>query len=126
MRLSRRMYLIHGTNDPASIGTQASSGCIRLFAENIDQLFHAVPKGTQVTIVNEPFLLGWSNNQLYLAVYPGLEHQKPFSLSKIQHAILKKVRGKKAYINWRTVAYTALNKSGIPTKVATTAIAASV
>lgn len=121
MRLSRPMYLIHGTDDPASIGTQASSGCIRLFAENIDQLFHSVPKGTRVRIVDEPYLLGWNNKQLYLVVYPGLEHQKPVELSNIQQAILKKTHDENANINWRTVAYAVLNKSGIPTEIATVA-----
>lgn len=118
MRLSRRMYLIHGTNDPNSIGTQASSGCIRLFAEDIDELFHSVPKDTQVTIVDDPYLLGWRQQKLFLAVYPALKNQTlPAALSKVQKSILKEIKGEPVIINWRTVAYTVLNKTGIPAQI---------
>ncbi len=43
---------IHGTNDPASIGTAASLGCIRLANENVEELFDLVPAGTKVTITD--------------------------------------------------------------------------
>jgi L,D-transpeptidase ErfK/SrfK len=33
--LSKSGYLIHGTNKPASIGLEASNGCIRLYPENV-------------------------------------------------------------------------------------------
>lgn len=41
---------IHGTNDPASLGTDSSSGCIRLANPAIEQLARTVPLGTPVTI----------------------------------------------------------------------------
>jgi len=41
-------YLIHGTNNPASIGTRASAGCIRNYNANILELFPQVPLGTMV------------------------------------------------------------------------------
>ncbi len=41
---------IHGTHDPASIGTRASEGCIRLLNENIDSLARMVSVGTPVII----------------------------------------------------------------------------
>lgn len=45
------IYGIHGTNKPWSIGTRASSGCIRMFNENVEQLWDLVPEGTPVTII---------------------------------------------------------------------------
>ncbi|WP_018086114.1 L,D-transpeptidase family protein [Desulfurispora thermophila] len=44
-------YGIHGTNNPASIGTMASKGCIRMHNRDIESLFPQVPVGTPVIIV---------------------------------------------------------------------------
>ena len=41
-------YNIHGTNQPSSIGTKASAGCIRLYNADILDLFPRVPLGTIV------------------------------------------------------------------------------
>lgn len=41
---------IHGTHDPASIGTRASEGCIRLLNENVDSLARMVSPGIAVII----------------------------------------------------------------------------
>jgi len=43
-------FRVHGTNEPASIGTAASSGCIRLFNQDIIDLYNRVPVGTSVTV----------------------------------------------------------------------------
>ncbi len=43
-------YGIHGTNDPSSIGTECSNGCIRMRNDDVRELFSFVTKGTRVTI----------------------------------------------------------------------------
>lgn len=43
-------YGIHGTNKPASIGTSASHGCIRMRVEDAEALYALVPDWTQVVI----------------------------------------------------------------------------
>jgi len=43
-------YGIHGTNRPWSIGTYASLGCVRMFNEDIEELYELVPIGTRVII----------------------------------------------------------------------------
>lgn len=50
MGLSIKGYGIHGTNNPASIGTKASNGCIRMFNQDVNELFKQVPLGTTVKI----------------------------------------------------------------------------
>jgi len=50
MGLSQPHYGIHGTNNPASIGTAASNGCIRMYNEDVNELFNLVSVGTPVTI----------------------------------------------------------------------------
>ena len=43
-------YGIHGTNNPNSIGKAVSHGCIRLYNEDVTQLYDLVPIGTPVSI----------------------------------------------------------------------------
>jgi lipoprotein-anchoring transpeptidase ErfK/SrfK len=53
---SRAIYLgegylrIHGTNTPSSIGKDASSGCFRLYKEDIEELFSMVKVGSKVIV----------------------------------------------------------------------------
>lgn len=39
-------FAIHGTDDPASISTSSTSGCLRLHNSDINELYPFVPKGT--------------------------------------------------------------------------------
>lgn len=66
-------YLIHGTNQPYGVGLRASHGCIRLYPEDIAQLFDKIPVGTKVTVVNQPVVSGYRNDVLYVQSYPALE-----------------------------------------------------
>lgn len=43
-------YAVHGTNNPDSVGTAASSGCFRLAAEDIEFLYYTVQVGTPVVV----------------------------------------------------------------------------
>jgi lipoprotein-anchoring transpeptidase ErfK/SrfK len=45
------LYRIHGTNDPSSIGTAVSSGCIRMIDQDVIDLFGRVPVGTPVHVI---------------------------------------------------------------------------
>ncbi|RDJ07857.1 L,D-transpeptidase [Rhizobium grahamii] len=53
---TRAIYLadgllrIHGTNDPRSIGTNASSGCFRMYREDVEELYELVQPGTRVIV----------------------------------------------------------------------------
>lgn len=49
--LSAKGYGIHGTNNPSSIGTAASNGCIRMYNEDIESLFDITVVGTTVRIL---------------------------------------------------------------------------
>lgn len=46
-------YRIHGTTEPASIGKAASSGCIRMFNEDIIELYRRTPVGSRVLVYSE-------------------------------------------------------------------------
>lgn len=47
------LYRIHGTTDPMSIGKNASSGCIRMVNQDVEELYRRVPIGTRVVVLAE-------------------------------------------------------------------------
>lgn len=51
MTLSGGEYAIHGTNQPSSVGGFVSFGCIRMFNEDIMDLYERVEIGTPVIVV---------------------------------------------------------------------------
>ena len=70
MTLGWPSYLIHGTNQPYGVGIRASHGCIRMYPEDIAALYHDIPVGTKVTVVNQPMLYGRRDGQVYLQSFP--------------------------------------------------------
>ena len=51
MYLGSTLYRIHGSNEPWTIGTQVSSGCIRMRNEDVVDLYTRVKVGTKVTVI---------------------------------------------------------------------------
>jgi hypothetical protein len=49
--LGQTAYRIHGTNQPSTIGTFVSSGCIRLTNEDVMDLYRRVRVGTRVVVL---------------------------------------------------------------------------
>jgi lipoprotein-anchoring transpeptidase ErfK/SrfK len=51
MYLGSTLYRIHGSNEPWTIGTQVSSGCIRMRNEDVIDLYGRVKVGTKVVVM---------------------------------------------------------------------------
>jgi lipoprotein-anchoring transpeptidase ErfK/SrfK len=51
MYLGSTLYRIHGTNQPSTIGTFVSSGCIRLTNDDVSDLYSRVSVGTRVVVL---------------------------------------------------------------------------
>ena len=51
MYLGSTLYRIHGSNEPWTIGTQVSSGCIRMRNEDVVDLYGRVRVGTRVVVI---------------------------------------------------------------------------
>jgi len=49
--LGKSVYRIHGTNQPSTIGTFVSSGCIRLTNADVEDLYRRVTVGTRVVVL---------------------------------------------------------------------------
>jgi lipoprotein-anchoring transpeptidase ErfK/SrfK len=51
MYLGSTLYRIHGTNQPWTIGSNNSSGCIRMRNEDVTDLYERVKVGTRVIVI---------------------------------------------------------------------------
>src|SRR5215469_16093041 len=118
-------YLIHGTNKPAGVGLRSSHGCIRLYPEDIEQFFNMVPIGTQVRVVNQPFLFGWSDGQLYLQPYDVLEDdardwnkaQRKLLSKELAATLQQELKSHHQQIDWDAVASLTHNPRGVPVPI---------
>ncbi len=118
-------YLIHGTNKPYGVGLRSSHGCVRLYPEDIAKLYRMAPIGTQVRVVNQPYLVGWQGRQLYLQVYPPLEDDKrdwQHAQRRLVTAMLNaRVRHELAAdgttIDWQSVSALGTAARGVPAPV---------
>jgi L,D-transpeptidase ErfK/SrfK len=76
MRLGLKgSYLIHGTNNPLAVGMAVTHGCIRMYPEDIEELFPLVPVGTPVYLVNEPVKVAMIGGELLLETHPAVDAQ---------------------------------------------------
>jgi lipoprotein-anchoring transpeptidase ErfK/SrfK len=49
--LGKTLYRIHGTNQPSTIGSYVSSGCVGMLNEDIEDLYSRVQVGTRVVVL---------------------------------------------------------------------------
>ena len=120
MRLSLPSYLIHGTNKSYGVGMRISHGCVRLYPEDISRLFPEVPLETKVRIVNEPFVAGWRNGQLYLDAHKPLSEnveQRDKKLAILKQELAVEAAKANAAIDWSRVGQVANDAHGVPVPV---------
>lgn len=108
MSLGWNGYLIHGTNAPTTVGMRSSSGCMRMYADDIENLFNNIEIGTKVRVIYEPFKIGVKDGQLYLEAhelfvenYYNINHDDKYDLledtvAKINYAASSDIDWKEA------------------------------
>lgn len=111
LRLSAAGYLIHGTNKPWGLGMQVSHGCIRMYPEDIERLFPDVPVQAPVTIVNQPFKVGWQGDDLYLEVH-AKDEQKAKAPSEVIPPSVANAQG--VSVDWDEVSRAVRENTGLP------------
>ncbi len=113
-------YLIHGTNRPAGVGMQVTHGCIRMFPEDIAEVFTMVPTGTQVNLVDQTTKVGWSRGTLYLERQAPLEGtQDPTHLDPVEldRAVQAATAGLAVQVDWQTARLAFKQMSGVPARI---------
>ena len=124
-RLGWPSYLIHGTNKPYGVGMRSSHGCMRLYPEDIAVFFDLIPIGTQVTVVNQPYLFGSRDGTLYLQAYTVMEDDsrdwnknRKRLLSKLLSPKLQhKVTDHAGEIDWQRVGELAHTPRAVPVPI---------
>jgi len=115
--LSKTGYLIHGTNKPASIGLQATNGCMRLYPENIARLFKDTPVNTPVLIVDQPYLIGQHDGVLYMEAHAPADGPDTAERERI-YAKLRTIEKKAARpLDWKKVKKVETEARGVPVPI---------
>ena len=119
LRLSIPGYLIHSTNKPYGVGMRVTHGCVRMYPEDIEQLFPLVPIGTPVVILNQPIKVGWLGNELFVEVHPPLEEERArWNASARVQELLRLEQSKRPVVLDSAALEKALAlQNGIPTRI---------
>lgn len=110
-------YLIHGTNKPAGLGLRVSHGCIRMFPEDIEALFGTVAIGTPVTLINQPFKMGWGSDGLYLEAHqPLVEDQESgeWSATELTRQYVAATEEREGRVSWQMAEDVMQRGRGVP------------
>jgi L,D-transpeptidase ErfK/SrfK len=119
-------YLIHGTNKPYGVGRRVSSGCIRMYPEDVQSLFELVEPGTSVLVVDQPVKLGWIDGVLFVEVHPTAAQQEqleadgrftPEIPQDLTPRVLKATSGRDVSIDWNAVRAAGIQRLGYPVPV---------
>lgn len=114
LRLDAPGYLIHGTNKPYGIGMRVTHGCVRLYPEDIEDIFGQVSVGTPVRIVNQPFKAGWESGVLHLEAHPAHERGSR-DLTPMVRAVVEATRDQpSAPVDWQRALDVAEQRQGLP------------
>ncbi len=78
LRLGIPNYLLHGTDERKvyGIGMRVTHGCIRMYPEDIEELFKRVSVGVPVRLVNQPIKVGVRGRKIYLEVHSIFEEDE--------------------------------------------------
>ena len=120
-------YLIHGTSKPWGIGRRVSSGCIRMYPEDIKQVFAIAQNKMPVTVVNQPLKMAWVDGVFYLEAHPDITEMDAFmeagylpsyDIEAGKLSDIRKAMGKWAYdIDWALVRDVIRERKGYPVKI---------
>jgi L,D-transpeptidase ErfK/SrfK len=120
-------YLIHGTHKPLGVGRRVSSGCIRMYPEDIIKVFEEIPVGTKVTVISQPIKFGWIDDMLYMEAHAEDEladkiedvgRLKEYRVPETLFAELNRVAGDaKDRLDWQVIRTAVKTRNGMPVAI---------
>lgn len=121
-------YGIHGTNKPYGVGRRASSGCIRMYPEDIAKLWPQIPVGTPVTVVDQPVKVAWIDDKLFVEAHSSLAQANKienegglphYEMTDEDMAAIVRAAGDSAHlVDWGSVRKVIRERPGYPVIVA--------
>lgn len=131
MYLGWPQYLIHGTHKPLGVGRRVSSGCIRMYPEDIVTTFADVPVGTLVRVIKQPIKIAWIDDMLYLEAhaedeladsYEDVGKIKEYRVPETLFRDLARVAGdQKDRLDWKVIRDAVKRRNGMPVAILTDA-----
>jgi L,D-transpeptidase ErfK/SrfK len=126
MYLGWPAYLIHGTNKPWGIGRRSSSGCIRMYPEDAEELFELAEIGTKVTVVDQPIKLEWIDGELFMEAHPTQAqsdeieidgHFTPQLPGQVVDQVLAFAGAEVSRVDWSRIRQATIERRGYPIRV---------
>jgi L,D-transpeptidase ErfK/SrfK len=126
MYLGWPQYLIHGTNSPWGVGRRVSSGCVRMYPEDVETLYELIDVGTKVTVIDQPIKLGWIGGELFLEAHPTQQqsdqleakgHFDPLLDSEVVERVLAMAGVERGRLDWSGIRQATLERRGYPIKI---------
>lgn len=119
-------YLIHGTNKPWGVGRRVSSGCVRMYPEDVEALYEMVETGTKVTVIDQPIKFGWIGSELYIEVHPTQEQSDQLEAKgdfdrELDNSVVDQVLAvageHRARLDWSGIRQAAIERRGYPIQI---------
>jgi L,D-transpeptidase ErfK/SrfK len=126
MYLGWPTYLIHGTNKPWGVGRRVSSGCVRMYPEDVEALYERVKPGTKVKVVDQAIKFGWIEDQLFMEAHPtqaqsdqleATGHFDPLLDKSVVDRVLKIAKNDTARLDWSRIRQATLERRGYPLQI---------
>lgn len=106
--------LIHGANDPWSIGGKVSHGCIRLYPKDIKELFDVVEVGVALTVVDQPLKVRQIGGRVYIESHLNDSPDQVAEGFGAYKTICKYVENCDEVIDWSKVDEVIIENRGVP------------
>lgn len=126
MYLGWPAYLIHGTNLPDGIGRRTSSGCIRMYPWDVENIYEKVDVGTKVQSVDRRYSVAFDNGRLWLEVHPAieawnkLENREDMPPSQLTQEIINAIveaSPERVSVDWQTAERVVREQRGYPVAI---------
>jgi L,D-transpeptidase ErfK/SrfK len=86
-----------------------------MFPEDVEALFRMVEPGTQVTIVNQPYKLGWGEGGLYIEAHPPLvEETEQWTITELTRLYVAATTERSVQVRWDQAEAAMAAGKGIP------------
>jgi L,D-transpeptidase ErfK/SrfK len=119
-------YLLHGTDNDYGIGRRVSAGCLRMYNDDVEALFGAVPVGTTVEVLEQRVMAEVYNGRLYVEAHPtaagwdALELGEPRPEGRLEDEHVKLITAAAPpgmFIDWDAVSRVVAEERGYPVAV---------
>ena len=115
LELTMPMYALHGSNMPWGVGMQVSHGCIRLYNEDIAQLFREITVGTPGEFIYQPAKLGMRDGRIYVEAHPDIYGLRPNLKGEVERLVEQ--RGWSDQVDRQRLRQALADETGLPVMI---------